>query len=185
MFTCACALFGFVSNAEAQTTPQGTEVTISYTYSGTKYYLAVTSSDNNYSITTTTTYSDNCVWVQTDDNVFWSVKAEQYLSISTSISTTGSYPLILQDNARNFTNNKGKLSFSQKSGNTTYYYYITFSSSSNTFKGNRKTSNGATTLSITTVNYNPYHNLTLDSPTQENVTVDLIKTITLSADAAI
>ena len=181
MFACACALFAFVSNAEAQTTPQGTEVTISYTVSGKKYYLAVTGSNNNYSITTTTEYGDNCVWIQTANNAFWSVIAEQYLSIS----TTDSYPLILQDNARNFTNNKGKLSFSQKSGNTTYYYYITFAT--NTFKGNRakNNANGATTLSITTVDYNPFHKLSLVSPTQENVTVDLIKTIRLSADATI
>lgn len=181
MYACACALFAFVSNAEAQA-PDGKYVTISYTNNrGTKYYLAVTGSNNNYSITTTTTYSDNCVWVQTDDNAFWSVTAEQYLSISTS----SSYPLILQDDSRTFTNNNGKLYFSQRSGWTTYYYYITFST--DTFKGNRarNNANNATTLSITTVNYNPLHNLTLDSPTQENVTVDLIKTIHLSADATI
>ena len=182
MFACACALFAFVSNAEAET-PDGTYVTISYTNNrGTKYYLAVTGSNNNYSITTTTTYSDNCVWVQTDDNAFWSVKAEQYLSISTS----SSYPLILQDNPRTFTNNSGRLSFSQKSGNTTYYYYITFST--NTFKGNRASNNAnrATALTITKDNdYNPYHNLTLVSPTLENVTIEQIKTITLSADASI
>jgi hypothetical protein len=47
---CACALLGFVSNAEAQVT--GDSVTISYTNNrGTKYYLAVTGSNNNYSIT--------------------------------------------------------------------------------------------------------------------------------------
>ena len=178
MFACACALFAFVSNAEAQA-PDGTYVTI--TNKETTYYLAVTGSNNNYSITATTTYSDNCVWIQTANNAFWSVKAEQYLTISTS----DPYSLILQDDPRPFTNNKGKLSFSQKSGNTTYYYYITFAT--NTFKGNRarNNANGATTLSITTVNYNPYHKLTLVSPTQEYVTVDLIKTITLSADAAI
>ena len=181
MFACACALFAFVSNAEAET-PDGTYVTISYTNNrGTKYYLAVTGSNNNYSITTTTTYSDNCVWVQTDANAFWSVTAEQYLSISTS----SSYPLILQDNPRTFTNNNGKLSFSQRSGWTTYYYYITFAT--NTFKGNMATNNAnrATTLSIEPANYNPYHNLTLDSPTQENVTIEQIKTIRLSADATI
>ena len=178
MFACACALFAFVSNAAAQ---DGTYVTISYTYNRTTYYLAVTSSNNNYSVTTTTTYSDNCVWVQTDDNAFWSVIAEQYLSISTS----SSYPLILQDDSRTFTNNNGKLSFSQRSGWTTYYYYITFST--DTFKGNRSrnNANSATTLTITTVNYNPLHNLTLDSPAQGNVTIEQIKTITLSADATI
>ena len=119
------------------------------------------------------------MWIQTEDNAFWSVTAKKYLSISTS----SPYSLILQEEPRTFTNNRGKLSFSQRSSNKTYYYYITFST--NTFKGNRKTSNGATTLSIDPANYNPYHNLTLDSPTQEYVTVDLIKTITLSADAAI
>ncbi|MBP3575522.1 MAG: hypothetical protein J6J55_03405 [Paludibacteraceae bacterium] len=182
MFACACALFAFVSNAEAQAqAPDGTYVTISYTNRGTTYYLAVTVSNNNYSVTTTTEYGDNCVWIQTANNAFWSVIAEQYLSIS----TTGSYPLILQDNARNFTNNKGKLSFSQKSGNTTYYYYITFAT--NTFKGNRSrnNANSATTLSITTVNYNPYHNLTLVSPKEGEATIDDLETITISADATI
>ena len=39
MFACACALFAFVSNAEAQAqAPDGTYVTISYTNGGTKYY---------------------------------------------------------------------------------------------------------------------------------------------------
>lgn len=181
MFACACALFAFVSNAEAQA-PDGKYVTISYTNNrGTKYYLAVTGSNNNYSITTTTTYSDNCVWVQTDDNAFWSVTAEQYLSISTS----SSYPLILQGDPRTFTNNNGKLYFSQTSGWTTYYYYITFAT--NTFKGNRSrnNANSATTLSITTVNYNPYHNLTLVSPKEGEATIDDLETITISADATI
>ena len=41
MFACACALFTFVSNAEAQA-PDGTYVTISCANRGTEYYLAVT-----------------------------------------------------------------------------------------------------------------------------------------------
>ena len=179
VFICACALFAFVSNAEAQA-PEGTYVTISYTYNRTTYYLAVNSS-GDFITPAPTTPDDNCVWIQTANNAFWSVTAKQYLSISTS----DPYSLILQVDPRPFTNNNGKLSFSQKSGNTTHYYYITFAT--NTFKGNRarNNANNAHTLSIKTADYNPYHNLTLVSPTQENVTVDQIKTIRLSADATI
>ena len=113
MFACACALFSFVVSAEAAQAPDGTYVTISYTNKGTTYYLAVKKgSNNNYSITTTTTYSDDCVWIRTSNTnttAFWSVIAENYLTISTS----DPYSLGLQGTARPFTNNNGKLYFSQ------------------------------------------------------------------------
>lgn len=173
MFACACALFAFVSNAEAQA-PDGTYVTISYTYRGTTYYLAVTGSNNNYSITTTTTYSDNCVWVQTDDNAFWSVTAEQYLSISTS----SSYPLILQGTARTFTNNNGKLYFGSGKRN----YGIKFSD--NKFSGSRaNNTNGFTALDIDEVEYNTGYTFT--SVTPEEGDAGAFSVITLTADVAI
>ena len=84
MFTCACALFGLVVSVNAAA-PDGNYVTISYKIGGKTYYLAVTGSNNNYSITTTTVYGDNCVWIRTSNNTntaFWSVSAEQYLCIS-------------------------------------------------------------------------------------------------------
>ena len=170
MFACACALLCFVSNAEAQTTPQGTKVTISYTDGRTTYYLAVTGSNNNYSITTDTTYSDNCVWIQTLNDAFWSVTAEQYLSISTS----DSYPLILQDNARNFTNSDGKLYF--KSGNRNYG--IKFSD--NKFSGSRaNNTNGFAKLDIVEVVYK------FTSVTPEEGDAGSFSVITLTADVAI
>lgn len=178
MFACACASFAFVSNAEAQA-PDGTYVTISYTYRGTTYYLAVTGSNNNYSITTTTTYSDNCVWVQTDDNAFWSVTAEQYLSIETDNSPA----LILQDDPRTFTNNNGKLYFSQQSGTRNYYYYITFSSSEFAGGRNRNNTNNATTLTITTVEYNTYHKFTNVNP--PITTTIAFNQITLTTDVEV
>lgn len=172
MFACACALFAFVSNAEAQApAPDGTYVTISYTNRGTKYYLAVTGSNNNYSITTTTTYSDNCVWVQTASNAFWSVTAEQYLSISTS----GSYSLILQGTARTFTNSNGKLYFRSGSRN----YGIRFSD--NKFSGYRaNNTTNFTALKIDEVEYNTGHKFTSVTP-EEGVT-QAFNTITLTTD---
>ncbi len=183
MFACACALFAFVSNAEAQTTPQGTEVTISYTVSGKKYYLAVTGSNNNYSITTTTDYGDNCVWIRTrttNTTAFWSVQAKKYLTINTTPSLT------LQEGECDFTYGNSQLYFSNgKNGNSRRYYYIYFTGDNFTAKqtSNKNTPTDGVKVKIEGVP-DP-HELTLVSPTQEYVTVDLIKTITLSADAAI
>ena len=174
MFACACALFGFVSNAEAQTTPQGTEVTISYNDGEETYYLAVKGSNNNYSITTTTDYGDNCVWIRTSTNAFWSVAAKRYLTISTNSSAS----LSLQDNARNWTNDNGKLYF--QSGSR--YYYISFTNDA--FKGNRSNKNvNLSTLQIVTCNITPYatgHKFNTVFPV-EGVT-DAFKTIIITTD---
>lgn len=144
MFTCACALAVFVSNAEAQTTPQGTEVTISYTVSGVTYYLAV---DNNVVTTVKTFSEDNCLWIQAANNAFWSVAAKQYLTISTN----SPYNLSLQATARNFENGNGQFYFK----NNSRYYYISFTN--NAFKGNRSTNNAQlSSLQIVTCDITPY-----------------------------
>ncbi len=164
MLACACALFAFVSNAEAQ---DGTYVTISYTNGGTTNYLAV----DNGAVTTTTTYGDNCVWIQTANNAFWSVTAELYLSISTN----NPYSLILQEDPRSFTNSNGKLYF--KSGSR--YYGIRFSG--NKFSGSRSYyTTGFTALDIDEVEYNTGHKFTSVTPA-EDVT-QAFNSITLTTD---
>ena len=166
MFACACALFAFVSNAEAQTT--GDIVTIK---SGDNF-LAV-NNDGTAIENGITKESEKCYWrvtISGSTYTFQSIISGLYLTINTN-------SLSLEEDPQNITRNNNKLSVT--SGKNTYYIRYN--------KGWIATnkSNQATTLSITKVNYNPLHNLTLDSPTQENVTVDLIKTITLSADATI
>lgn len=175
MFACACALFAFVSNAEAQTT--GDIVTISYKSGNTTNYLAVT--DAGTSIQNRTTESEYCYWrvtVSGSTYTFQSIISGLYLTITDE-------GLSLEEESQDITKNgNNKLYVSIPSwwgGNTSYYirYNNGWTTTTN--------SNRATTLTITKVDYNPLHNLTLDSPTQENVTVDLIKTIRLSADATI
>ncbi len=179
MFACACALFAFVSNAEAQTTPQGTEVTISYTVSGITYYLAVTGSNNNYSITTTTDYSDNCVWIRTNTTAFWSVQAKKYLTISTTPSLT------LQDGKRDFTYSRDRqLYFSTGNGKNKKYYYIYFTGDDFIAKISSK---DAPTDGVQVIieDLPDPHNLTLVSPQEGEATIDDLETIIISADATI
>lgn len=174
---CACASFAFVSNAEAQAT--GDIVTISYTNNrGTTYYLAV--DNDGTAIENVTKESENCYWeITAVDNIytFKSVISGLYLTIN-----DGS--LSLEEESQDITKNgNDKLYVSTSSwwGGGSTSYYIRYNN------GWKTTTNSgqATTLTITKVDYNPYHNLTLYSPSQENVTIDQIKTITLSADAAI
>jgi methionine-rich copper-binding protein CopC len=127
--------------------------------------------DNGAVTTSTDGDSDNCVWIQTDDNAFWSVTAEQYLSISTS----SPYPLILQGTARPFTNSKGKLYFKSGSRN----YGIRFSD--NKFSGSRASNTtNFTALDIDEVEYNTDHKFTSVTPA-EGVT-QAFNTITLKTD---
>jgi hypothetical protein len=120
MFTCACALFGFVVSANAAPAPGDRYVTISYTVTGpgtnkTTYYLAV----NGDAVTTVQDFSeDNCLWIQTTNNAFWSVAAEQYLTIEADNSPV----LMLQGTLRNFTIDGKKMYFVQKSSNKNYHY---------------------------------------------------------------
>lgn len=183
MFACACALFAFVSNAEAQTTPQGTEVTISYTVSGKTYYLAVTGSNNNYSITTTTDYSDNCVWIRTsttNTTAFWSIQAKKYLTISNTPSLT------LQDDRRNFTYGNGQLYFSNgRTGNNRRYYYIYFTGENFTAKQTSNKNTPTDGVKVKIEDLPDPHNLTLVSPKEGEATIDDLETITISADATI
>ena len=165
MFACACALFAFVSNAEAQAqAPDGTYVTISYTYRGTTYYLAV---DNGAVTTITDGNSENCVWIQTEDNAFWSVTAKQYLSI-----IIGSSPsLTLQPTGKPFTYNSNQLYFQEGKR----YYYITFSTNSKKFGGAR-TSNNANpptngAIIIDNSSYTPTYKFTSATPNKTSVTI--------------
>ena len=183
---CACALLGFVSNAEAQAqAPEGTYVTISYTYNRTTYYLAVTGSNNNYSITTTTDYGDNCVWIRTsttNTTAFWSVQAKKYLTIS----TTPSLSLTLQDDKRNFTYGNSQLYFSNgKNGSSRRYYYIYFTGGNFTAKQTSNKNTPTDGVKVTIEDVPDPHELTLVSPKEGEATIDDLETITISADATI
>ncbi len=106
MFACACALFAFVSNAEAQTT--GDIVTISYKSGNTTNYLAV--NDAGTAIQNRTTVNEYCYWQLTIDNrgryQFKSIKANQYLNATrTGNGSNRRYTLGLKATAVNFTKN--------------------------------------------------------------------------------
>ena len=170
IITCVCALALATNSASAQT-PDGTEVTISYTTGETTYYLAVV----NNAVTTVPTFSeDNCLWIQTANNAFWSVAANQYLTISTS----NQYSLSLQNNERNLTNDNGKLYF--RDGRR--YYYISFTN--NAFKGNRSGNDAQlSSLQIVTCDITPYatgHKYTTVTPAV-GVT-NAFNTITITTD---
>ncbi|MBR5573852.1 MAG: hypothetical protein IKW35_05095 [Paludibacteraceae bacterium] len=177
---CACALFGFVSNAEAQAqAPDGTYVTISYTYNRTTYYLAV----DNGAVATTDTYGDNCVWIRTsttNTTAFWSVTAEKYLSI-----TTGNSPaLTLQPTEKPFTYNSNQLYFLDGKR----YYYITFSTSTNSKKfGGARTNNNAKpptngAIIIDKSSYTPTYKFTSATPNKTSVTASELKEIRVSTN---
>ena len=170
MFACACALFAFVSNAEAQVT--GDIVTIK-TQSGNNY-LAVDEKGENIVNFNGTTLNERCYWrvtVSGSTYTFQSIISGLYLTIN-----NGS--LSLEEESQDITKNSNNKLYVSSGWRS---YYIRYNSGWKTTTN----SNQATTLTITKVDYNPLHKLTLDSPTQENVTVDLIKTIRLSADATI
>ena len=165
MFACACALISFVPTAKAQT--DGDIVTIK-TQSGNNY-LAV--NDAGTAIQNRTAPNEYCYWrrvtVSDKTYTFQSIISGLYLTINTN-------SLSLKEDLQDITWNSNKLSVT--SGKNTYYIRYNKDNWTTTNKNNQ-----ATSLTITKVNYN----LTLVSPTQENVTVDLIKTIRLSADATI
>ena len=81
MFACACALFAFVSNAEAQT--DGDIVTISYKSGNTTNYLAV--NDAGTAIQNRTTENEYCYWrvtVSGTTYTFQSIISGKYLTIN-------------------------------------------------------------------------------------------------------
>lgn len=170
MFACACALVCFVPTAKAEA-PKGNYVTISYDYNRTTYYLAV----ENGAVTTTKNYDDNCVWVQTDDdNAFWSVTAEQYLSI-----TTGNSPsLKLEDEPTSFTYKNNQLYFLNKK-----YYYISFSTRNQKFGAsstNKEPTKGS--IIVDESSYKPTYTFTSATPNKTFVTASELKEIRVSAD---
>lgn len=114
MFACACALFAFVSNAEAQTT--GDIVTISYKSGNTINYLAV--NDAGTAIQNRTTMNEYCYWrvtVSGNTYTFESVTADnKFLNISNKEGDN-----ITLGNSQNITRNGNKLY--RKSGWRSYY----------------------------------------------------------------
>lgn len=176
-FFCACALIGFVSNAEAQT--DGDIVTISYKSGNTTNYLAV--NDDGNDIQNRTTVNEYCYWrvtVSGSTYTFQSIISGRYLKINNN------YSLSLEEESQDITKNgNNNLYASISSGwwgsSTSHYIRYDNAWTTTTYYSQ------ATTLTITKVDYNPLHNLTLDSPAQGNVTIEQIKTITLSADATI
>ena len=172
MFACACALFAFVSNAEAQKT--GDIVTITCKSGNSTYYLAV-NDDGNAIVNGVTEESKNCYWeITVDDNIytFKSVISGLYLTINNS-------SLSLEEEPQNITRENNILYISQENWFWTTTYYIRYN------KGWTISTNNSTNLTIKTVDYNPLHNLTLVSPAQGDVTANQIKTIRLLADAPI
>ncbi len=170
MFACACALFAFVSNAEAQA--NGDVVTISYKSGNTTNYLAV--NDEGTAIQNRTTENEYCYWrvtVSGSTYTFQSIISGKYLTInnsSLSLNTTD-----------------------QKISRYENYVYVYVSSESRTYyirynNGWTTTRNyyySGTTLDITKVNYNPLHKLTLYSPAAG--TTNGFNTIILTANADI
>lgn len=109
MFACACALFAFVSNAEAQQT--GDIVTISYN----GIYLAANDAANG--ITDKTSVDQYCYWevtVSGNNYTFRSVTANKYLNIPTSNNSNLSL-----GNSQNIQKSGSKLY--RTSGRTSYY----------------------------------------------------------------
>ena len=165
MFACACALFGFVSNAEAQTT--GDIVTIKT--KDDNNYLAVDDDKGERIVNFYgTTPNENCYWRVTDSGnstyAFQSIISGLYLTINTN-------SLSLEEDPQNITwNNK----LSVKSGKTTYY--IRYDSGwTTTDKNNR-----ATTLILNEVQYSTGHKFTSVEPAED--VPQAFNTITLKTD---
>jgi len=166
MFACACALFAFVSNAEAQTT--GDIVTIK-TQSGNNY-LAVDEKGEKIVNFNGTTLNERCYWRVTVSNriyTFQSIISGLYLTINDD-------GLSLNTTDQKITRYYNKLYVSSK--NT---YYIRYNNGWQT----TSSYNSGTTLDITKVNYNPLHKLTLYSPAAG--TTNGFNTIILTASADI
>lgn len=111
MFACACALFAFVSNAEAQT--DGDIVTISYKSGNTTNYLAV--NDAGTAIQNRTTVNEYCYWRVTvsgnNTYTFQSIISGLYLYAERTGSSWNNYTytLKLEDDPANFTkSNNGR-----------------------------------------------------------------------------
>lgn len=168
-FFCACALFAFVSNAEAQA--NGDIVTIK---SGNNF-LAVNNAGT--AIENRTTENEYCYWrvtVSGSTYTFQSIISGRYLKIN-------NYSLSLEEESQDITkngNNNLYVSISSWWGSSTSYYI----SYNNGWTITTYFSQ-ATTLTITKVDYNPLYNLTLDSPAQGNT--GAFSVITLTADVAI
>ena len=114
MFACACAMFAFVSNAEAQTT--GDIVTISYKSGNTTNYLAV--NDAGTAIQNRTAPNEYCYWrvtVSGNTYTFESVTADnKFLNISNKDNNN-----ITLGNSQDITRNGNKLY--RRPGNKSYY----------------------------------------------------------------
>lgn len=170
MFACACALFAFVSNAEAQAT--GDIVTISYKSGRTTNYLAV--NDEGTAIQNRTTEKEYCYWrvtVSGSTYTFQSIISGLYLTIN-----NGSLSLNITD--QKISRSDNYLFVFVSSERKTYYIRY-----DNGWTTTRNYSYSGTTLDITKVNYNPLHKLTLYSPAAG--TTNGFNTIILTASADI
>ena len=161
MFTCACALFAFVSNAEAQTT--GDIVTISY--NGT--YLAVNNTGDG--VTSATSVDKYCYWrVTVSDNtyIFESVTADnKFLNISNKVNND-----ITLGDSQNITRSGNTLY--RKSGNKSYYVFYNSEGPNRGWKSS--TTSQALTIAIIT------HSFERSTPANDTE-LEKLTTITLTA----
>ena len=173
---CACALLGFVSNAEAQTT--GNIVTISFKSGNTTNYLAV--DEAGTAIQNSKKLSENCYWrvtVSGSTYTFQSIISGLYLYAErTGSKNNYTYTLKLEDEPANFTKSSSKY--------TANYCAISFSD--NSWKG--ASSNSGTKLTLTTINGFTRDFLTV-APTPYDGTelteLEELTTITLTAKTGV
>ena len=162
---CACALFGFVSNAEAQTT--GDIVTIK---SGSNF-LAV--NEAGTAIQNRTTEDEYCYWRVTVSNsiyTFQSIISGRYLTIN-----NGS--LSLNTTAQDITKNSRK--YSARVGNRTYYIRY-----SNGWTGSTSSSN-LTIARITTFTRQFSNVIPIPYNGTESTELEELTTITLTAKSGV
>ena len=167
MFTCACALFGFVSNAEAQVT--GDIVTIR----NSNNYLAVNEAGTEIVNVAATDVDERCYWIVSVDGdtyTFQSVKGNQlYLNIPTSNNSK----LLLGDR-QEITKNEDNI-FYVSTSTRTYYIYR----DGTNWESNR---NNSTSLTLAVIPNQGHKYTNVDPAVGET---SAFNTITLTTDADI
>ena len=166
---CACALFAFVSNAEAQAT--GDIVTISYNGN----YLAVNNTGDG--VANKTSVDEYCYWevtVSGSNYTFRSVTANKYLNIPTRNNSD-----LTLGNSQNIQKNGSKLYLTGKNKTS---YYICYSD--NAWKTTNSQNSGSN-LTFTSVT----HQFQTVSPTPyggtESTELEELTTITLTAKTGV
>ena len=174
MFACACALFAFVSNAEAQT--DGDIVTIIFKSGNTTNYLAV--NDAGTAIQNLTKESKYCYWRMTVRTVsgttyytFQSIISGLYLYAERAGSRNNyTYTLELEEEPANFT----------KSSNRYTANYCAISFSNNSWKG----ASSGTRLTLNTVT-NFTRAFETVTPANKSELDDALTTIKLTAQTGV